>query len=134
MSLFASILEKLGLKKPGKPLSEVGQAKAAPAGPAAARPGLFGQKSAMPMVDVVAQLDGLSKKWNGKLNWRMSIVDLLKLLELDASPAAIKELAVELKCPDFEMADSARRNIWLHKTILQKISENGGNIPSELLK
>ena len=68
-----------------------------------------------------------------KLNWKVSIVDLLKLLGLDSSFAARKELANELGCPPEKMQDSAQMNMWLHKTVLQKLAENGGNIPADLL-
>ena len=68
-----------------------------------------------------------------KLNWRVSIVDLMKLLGLDSSLSARKELAIELGCPAAKMADSAQMNIWLHKTVLQKLADNGGNIPADLL-
>ena len=68
-----------------------------------------------------------------KLNWKTSIVDLLKLLGLDSSLDARKELATELGCPKEKMDDSAKMNMWLHKTVLQKLAENGGNIPKELL-
>lgn len=88
--------------------------------------------AAVPMVDVVSKLEGLSKSHPG-LNWRVSIVDLLKLLDIDSSAEARKELAVELGCPSDLMSDSARMNTWLHKTVLQKIAENGGNIPASLL-
>ena len=68
-----------------------------------------------------------------KLNWRTSIVDLLKLLEIDSSLAARKELATELGCPADLMADSAKMNMWLHKQVLQRLAANGGNVPKELL-
>ena len=68
-----------------------------------------------------------------KLNWKLSIVDLLKLLGLDSNFSARKELAVELGCPSEKMGDSAQMNMWLHKTVLQKLADNGGNIPKELL-
>lgn len=87
----------------------------------------------MPLVDLVSKLEKLAASNPEKLAWKVSIVDLLKLLGLDSGYAAIKELAIELGCPEFEMSDSARRNIWLHKTLLRKISENGGNIPKNLL-
>jgi Domain of unknown function (DUF3597) len=58
---------------------------------------------------------------------------LLKLLELESSLAARKELATELGCPADFMGDSAKMNIWLHKTVLQKIADNGGNITKDLL-
>jgi hypothetical protein len=89
----------------------------------------------MPMVDVVSHLDYLAKTGPIKgLNWRMSINDLMALLGMDHSPQAIRDLAVELGCPEKEMADSYTRNVWTHKTLMQKIAENGGNIPPELQK
>jgi hypothetical protein len=68
-----------------------------------------------------------------KLNWRTSIVDLLKLLDIESSLEARKALAVELGCPHDLMADSATMNVWLHKTVLARIAANGGNVPRELL-
>lgn len=64
---------------------------------------------------------------------RTSIVDLLKLLDMDSSLAARKELAKELYCPDELMNDSARMNMWLHKNVLANIAANGGNVPADLL-
>jgi len=88
--------------------------------------------AAVPMVDVVSKLEGLSKS-NPGLNWKVSIVDLLKLLDMDSSQDARKALAVELGCPPNLMNDSASMNTWLHKIVLEKIAENGGNIPASLL-
>jgi uncharacterized protein DUF3597 len=82
-------------------------------------------------VDVVKQLEQLAKGTG--LNWKVSIVDLLTLLDIDHSREARNELAKELGCPAEFMSDSAKMNTWLHKTVLQKIAENGGNIPQELL-
>ena len=82
---------------------------------------------------MVTKLEGLAAAHRERLNWRVSIVDLLKLLGLDSSVAARKELATELGCPAEKMGDSAQMNMWLHKTVLQKLAENGGNIPKELL-
>ena len=87
----------------------------------------------MTVVDVVAKLEGLAAKHKEKLNWKTSIVDLLKLLGLDSSLAARKELATELGCPADNMNDSAQMKMWLHKTVMKKLAENGGNIPKELL-
>jgi hypothetical protein len=67
------------------------------------------------------------------LNWKQSISDLLFLLDLDNSREARTELAKELDAPEEVMGDSARMNTWLHKTVLRKIAENGGNIPQDLL-
>ena len=68
-----------------------------------------------------------------KLNWKVSIVDLMKLLGLDSSLSARKALATELGCPTDKMGDSAQMNLWLHKTVLKKLADNGGNIPADLL-
>lgn len=92
-----------------------------------------GAPAAMPMVDVVAKLEKLAGESKEKLNWKTSIVDLMKLLGLDSSLEERKELARELGCPADKMADSAEMNMWLHKTVLQKIAANGGNVPKELL-
>jgi hypothetical protein len=129
MGLFGTILEKLGL---GKSTAQAAPPIPAPASPspqqAAAAP-----PRAMAAVDVVAKLEGLAASHKEKLNWKTSIVDLLKLLGLDSSLTARKELATELGCPAQKMGDSAQMNMWLHKTVLQKLAENGGNIPKELL-
>ncbi len=87
----------------------------------------------MSAVDVVAKLEGLAAASKEKLNWKVSIVDLMKLLGLDSSLAARKELATELGCPADKMADSAQMNMWLHKVVLRKLAENGGNVPQDLL-
>ena len=87
----------------------------------------------VPVVDVVAQLEQRAAANPQKLNWRTSIVDLLKLLDIDSSFSARKELAQELGCPAEFMGDSAKMNIWLHKTVLAHIAENGGNVPQDLL-
>lgn len=153
MGFFNKILEKLGIKKDKKeeqkpagfatPASSTGSGKStAPA----ARGGVGGgvraadsikrddetnAPTAIAIVDVVAQLETKAK---GKdLNWKVSIVDLLKLLDLDSSREAREELAKELGCPADQMSDSARMNTWLHKEVLRQIAANGGNIPKELL-
>ena len=128
MSLFGKILEKLGLSRAAKaePVPQVAPVpQAAPATPRGPAP--------IAVVDVVAQLEKLAASNAQKLNWKVSIVDLMKLLGLDSSFAARKELAVELGCPSEKMGDSAQMNMWLHKTVLQKIADNGGNIPKDLL-
>ena len=86
---------------------------------------------AMSEVDVKAMLEQKAKGTG--LNWKQSISDLLFLLDLDNSYDARVELAKELNAPQEVMGDSARMNTWLHKEVLRKIAENGGNIPQELL-
>lgn len=125
MSIFSSILAKLG----------IGSAEAAEA-PVATEPSATSTlvpPAPVTEVDVVSKLEGLAASHAEKLNWKTSIVDLLKLLGLDSSLSARKGLATELGCPDQAMGDSAQMNMWLHKTVLQKLAQNGGNIPKELL-
>lgn len=146
MGFFDKILAKLGIgdddeapapvprptpsprPAPGPTPSATPAAPATPAptaAPAAPR--------SVPMVDVVAQLEQRAAANPQQLNWRTSIVDLLKLLEIDSSYSARKELAVELGCPPELMDDSASMNTWLHKAVLARIAANGGNVPPELL-
>jgi len=99
------------------------QSAPAPAQPAASA-------SAAP-VDVTGIMDGLAARSSEKLDWRRSIVDLMKLLNLDSSLAARKELAEELNYTG-DTNDSASMNIWLHKQVMTKLAENGGKVPDEL--
>lgn len=155
MGFFSKILEKLGIgkkdeakkdeaaatkpaapaaAKPAAPAAKaatVGAARAGAGGPAHIKSEEAAAPKAIDVVDVVAQLEAKAK---GKdLNWKVSIVDLLKLLELDSSREAREELAKELNCPADQMSDSARMNVWLHKEVLRQIAANGGNIPKDLL-
>ena len=140
MSLFGKILEKLGIGSGAAQAAPAPQARPAPtpqgtpqaqAAPApAAKPAA---PAPIAVVDVVAKLEKLAAANPEKLNWKVSIVDLLKLLGIDSSLAARKELATELGCPADKMGDSAAMNMWLHKTVLKKIADNGGNVPKELL-
>ncbi len=134
MGFFSNILEKLGMKEAAAapvitpPQAPAAAPSAAPA-PAPAAPVV----NPIAMVDVMSLLAEKAASHPEKLNWKTSIVDLLKLLGLDSSLAARKELAKELYCPDELMGDSARMNMWLHKQVLGHIAANGGNIPAELL-
>jgi hypothetical protein len=87
----------------------------------------------MSTVDVMGQLEKLAASNPQKLNWRTSIVDMLKLLGMDSSLTARKNLAVELGCPADKLADSAQMNTWLHRQVLEKLAANGGNVPKDLL-
>ncbi|MDB5641119.1 MAG: hypothetical protein JWN07_436 [Hyphomicrobiales bacterium] len=82
-------------------------------------------------VDVAEVLDGMAAKAGQKLNWRSSIVDLMKLVGLDSSLAARKELATDLHYTGDEN-DSATMNIWLHKQVMAKLAANGGKVPDDL--
>ena len=133
MDFFSKILAKLGI---GSDTAAAPAPVAAPAAPSAA-PATALPASSPPkpvaLVDVVAQLEKSAAENPQKLNWRASIVDLLKLLEIDSSFGARKELATELGCPAELMGDSAKMNMWLHKTVLTRIAANGGNVPRDLL-
>jgi hypothetical protein len=135
MGLFSKILEKLGLGTPAQAApAPKPAARQAPAAAVARKPAVVPPPPvAVSVVNVVAKLEKLAAANPQKLNWKTSIVDLLKLLDIDSSFAARKELAKELGCPADAMGDSARMNMWLHKTVLQKVAANGGNIPKELL-
>lgn len=104
---------------PVNPASGAGPATAAP-GPAAAGP-----------VDIENVMKGYEAKTQQKLNWRTSIVDLLKLLGIDSSLANRTELAKELGYTG-STSDSASMNIWLHKQVLRKLQESGGKVPASL--
>lgn len=126
MGFFSSILSKLGFGE-----QAVAAAEQAPS--AATAPAPTAGPAAISEVDVLGQLEALAASHAEKLNWKVSIVDLMKLLGLDSSLSARKALATELGCPADRMGDSAAMNIWLHKTVLQKLAANGGNVPAELL-
>ena len=107
---------------------------AAPSQPssASASAGSGGASPAAQTVDVAAVLDGLAAKNPEKLDWKHSIVDLMKLVGMDSSFTARKQLATELHYTG-DPNDSASMNVWLHKEVLKKLSENGGKVPQELL-
>jgi len=85
----------------------------------------------MSQVDVAAVLTAMAAKNKEKLDWRKSIVDLMKLLNLDSSLSARKQLAQELHYSG-DTNDSAAMNVWLHKQVMQKLAENGGKVPADL--
>lgn len=143
MGFFSKILDKLGIGSakaapaPADAAAGVTPGAAAPAQPAsgapATAPAAAPATAPVGVVDVVAQLEQRASANSQKLNWRTSIVDLLKLLDIDSSLTARKELATELGCPADLMADSAKMNVWLHKEVLARIAANGGNVPADLL-
>ena len=128
MSIFGKILSKIfpsnhpavtQATAPAAPAAST--SAAAPASPAAAAP----------PVDVESVLNDMAKKNPEKLNWRTSIVDLMKLVGMDSSLTARKELAKELNYTG-NTNDSASMNIWLHKQVMRKIAENGGKLPADM--
>jgi hypothetical protein len=140
MSIFKTILSKLGFPTADdKPAAPAAAAKPGAQGPSLKRDQIDPLKpSAQPApasraiseVDVMKKLEDLGA--GSGLDWKVSIVDLLKLLKIDSSREARNELAQELGCPADLMSDSAKMNTWLHKAVLRKIAENGGNVPRSL--
>lgn len=105
------------------------------ANPASTPPPPSGPPPASPApaaVDVAEILDDLAAKHRERLDWRKSIVDLMKLVDMDSSLAARKELAAELDYPG-STSDSAKMNLWLHKEVIKRIADNGGKVPADLL-
>jgi hypothetical protein len=135
MGFFSKILDKLGFDAGNSKVEEMLRTPVPPAAAQGGVPAAPLDAPATPMreVDVVAQLEQKAAASPQKLNWRTSIVDLLKLLDIDSSLNARKELATELNCPANLMADSAQMNTWLHKAVMSKLAANGGNVPKELL-
>ena len=141
MGLFNNLMQKIfGHAAPAAGTSSTAQPGAAKptAGAGAAGTSMSGSPgstatAAPPVVDVTAILDGLAAKNPEKLDWRRSIVDLMKLVGMDSSLAARKELAKDLHYSG-DMNDSASMNIWLHKEVLRRLAENGGKVPQDLLK
>lgn len=148
MGLFNTILQKLGFMKDKAVEAVAGETAAAaeaPAAPAEAAPveaaAVETVAAAAPAaadappetVDVVAVCAALAAKNPQKLNWRTSIVDLMKLLGMDSSLANRKELAKELGCPENLIGgDYSQMNVWLIKAVMKKLAENGGKVPEEL--
>jgi hypothetical protein len=146
MSIFGTIMSKIfghsAAAQPSPPPPAAGSSgtSAASAKPAAgatasspAASAAPGSRAATPAgpVDVAAVLTSLAAKNKEKLDWRKSIVDLMKLLDLDSSLAARKQLAQELHYGG-DTNDSATMNVWLHKQVMTKLAENGGKVPDEL--
>jgi hypothetical protein len=119
MSIFGTIMNAI-----------FGKAKAADSA-SPATTGTIGAGGAT--VDVAAVMDKLAAESSEKLDWKNSIVDTMKLLKLDSSLSARKELAKELKY-DGDMNDSATMNVWLQKQVMRKLAENGGKVPADLMK
>ena len=129
MGIFSSIMEKLGFGDDEKQ-EEVSAAPEESENLAeTSEPNV--QEGVVVVVDVTAKLDDLAANNPEDLDWKKSIVDLMKLLGLDSSYGHRKELAAEMGIEGYE--GSAEQNIAMHKAVLNKLAENGGNIPADLL-
>ena len=135
MSIFGNIMSAIFGHSSSAAAAPATAAPATPSpqpGPAPGQPAAATQAAAAAApVDVTAIMDNLAGQSRERLDWRRSIVDLMKLLNLDSSLAARKELAQELSYTG-DMNDSASMNVWLHKQVMTKLAENGGKVPDEL--
>ena len=132
MSILGSLMGKI-LGHGGSGATTTAARPAAPAAaPAAAASAPAAATAAPPKVDVQVVLETMAAGTKQKLDWQNSIVDLMKLVGIDSSLANRKELAQELGYTG-DMNDSAKMNVWLHKEVLRKLSENGGQVPANLL-
>jgi hypothetical protein len=134
MSIFSSIMDKIfnrdgaGSPSGGNAMPGGAQGSTSQTASAAATTSAGGGSQS---VDVEAVLSGMANKKGQKLDWHHSIVDLMKLLDLDSSLGARKQLAQELNYTG-DANDSAKMNVWLHKQVMQKLAENGGKVPESL--
>jgi hypothetical protein len=132
MGILSNIFHKIfPPSHPAVALAPQGTTVPPPAAPAQAAAPSPAPAPQMTEVDVGSILDTKARKAGQPLNWRTSIVDLLKLLDLDSSLQSRKELAQELHYAG-DTADSAAMNIWLHRQVMNKLAENGGKVPADL--
>ena len=130
MSILGSLMGKILGHSARESEAKVNAAR--PAAPASSAPAPPAATAAPPVVDVETVLETMAAGTKQELDWRNSIVDLMKLVGIDSSLANRKALAQELGYTG-DMNDSAPMNIWLHKQVLLKLSENGGHVPAALL-
>jgi 3-oxoacyl-ACP reductase-like protein len=131
MSIFGSLMGKiLGNTHATEATGNTATATAPPA-PMTPAPAPAATTAAPPKVDVELVLETMAAGTSQKLDWRNSIVDLMKLVGIDSSLANRKALAQELGYTG-DMNDSATMNVWLHKEVMRKLAENGGHVPSDL--
>jgi hypothetical protein len=128
MSVLGDIVSAIFHRSASAPSAAPAGGSSPQSGPASAPGGPAPQGRS---VDVAAVMNKLASQSKEKLDWQRSIVDLMKLLNLDSSIGARKRLAQELHYSG-DMNDSASMNIWLHKQVMIKLAENGGQVPKEL--
>ena len=134
MSIFGTIMGKImGHSARAQAATEnSARPNAAPAAAPAAAATATATATASATVDVAARLDEMKAASSQKLNWRESIVDLMKLVGIDSDITNRRALAHELGYTG-DLNDSATMNVWLHKQVMQKLAENGGKVPANLL-
>ncbi len=130
MSIFGNLMDKIRGHSARAQEAKLNEVNAVPNQTFAPNPEASAASGAP--VDVDAVMTDLGSKSSQKLDWRNSIVDLMKLVGMESSLTERKDLAKELGYTA-DTSDSAAMNIWLHKEVLKKISENGGKVPADLL-
>ena len=132
MSILGSLMGKILGHGARESEANVNAARPAAPAPSAAPTPAPAAAAAPPVVDVQTVLETMAAGTKQSLDWQNSIVDLMKLVGIDSSLANRKALAQELGYTG-DMNDSATMNIWLHKQVLRKLSENGGQVPAKVL-
>jgi hypothetical protein len=126
MGIFSSIKDAIFGKKAVAATTPAANVSAIPLQPAEAA------STAISEFDVIANLEEIDRNDGRNLNWRTSIVDLMKMLGMDASLQERKDLAMELGYTG-ELEGSAEMNMWLHKAVMRELARNGGKVPAELM-
>ena len=130
MSIFGTIMGKIMGNQARKEAAAENAAR--PAAAPASAPAAAAVATPATSVDVAARLDEMKAASKQTLNWRESIVDLMKLVGIDSDITNRRALAHELGYTG-DLNDSATMNVWLHKQVMQKLAENGGKVPANLL-
>jgi Domain of unknown function (DUF3597) len=133
MGIFTDLMNKIFRPSAGAAQQTAPSAQPTPSD-ASGHGGGVSPTTAQPVaaVDVAAVLDRMASESSQKLDWKHSIVDLMKLVGMDSSLSARRELAADLKYAG-DTGDTATMNMWLHKEVMKKLAENGGKVPQDLL-
>ncbi len=132
MSIFGDLMGKIMGKAARAEAASAPPTGRAEVGPGATAPAATSSAAAVSSVDVEARLEAMGKASSQKLDWRSSIVDLMKLVGIDSDITNRRALAHELGYTG-DLNDSATMNVWLHKAVMKKLAENGGTVPANLL-
>ena len=136
MGLFNTLMSKIFSHASAAPVATSAgttPTTASPTSPASATPTAAAAAPSASSVDLASVLDKLAEKNPEKLDWKRSIVDLMKLVGMDSSLSARKELAQDLHYTG-DMNDSAAMNMWLHEEVMRQLAANGAKVPQDLLK
>ena len=135
MSIFGDLMDKIrgnAARKQAAADKPTGIDEVHPAGAAVTAAAAAASSAPAANFDVAGELEAMAKASSQKLDWRSSIVDLMKLVGIDSDITNRRGLAHELGYTG-DLNDSATMNVWLHKAVMQKLAENGGTVPANLL-